>query len=534
MRRWLIGGLAALLLAPSAICAQAADESEVEAEAEAIAREVDQAVGRYHLPGIAVGVVRDGQVIARITRGETEIGTGEKIDSESVFKIASNSKAMTAALLARLVDQGKLNWDDPVTRHLPDFRMYEDWVSREIQVRDLLIHNSGLPAGAGDLMLWPEPNHFTRADVLHGMRYLQPKWSFRSRYAYDNTLYIVAGEVAAAAGGAAYETLMQREVFTPLGLQRCRVGEWNRADLGNVAQPHRRRADRNEVVNRDGETIAAIPMAAAGGVRCSLDDMLRWATVWLQPDVVGVDRQGRPWLSARQRDLAWQPHVAMPLSPRMREWNRSHYHGYGYGWRLADVDGTQWVSHTGTLSGMYSGLILLPEHGIGIVILINGNADEARTVLMQSLTKHFTAPGRNPGVAGYADWLAKARLSAAPKTGARGADIAGRRLATRTELAGLIGIWRDPWFGEIEICPAKRGVHFRARKSPRLHGPVMTSGAGRWVEWHDAVATDAWLRLDKTAEGEPRLLMAKLDPEGDFSDDFEDLQFTRVAAQCID
>ena len=202
-------------------------------------REVDAAVARYKLPGLAVGVVRDGKVIYRGTRGEVEAGTGRRINSQTLFKIASNSKAMTGALLGRLVDQGKLNWDDPVIRHLPDFRMHEEWVTREMQVRDLLIHNSGLPAGAGDLMLWPDPNHFTRADVLHGMRYLKPKWSFRSRYAYDNTLYIVAGEVAAKAGGDSYEALMQREVFTPLGLDRCRVDEFRRDQVGNVAQPHR-------------------------------------------------------------------------------------------------------------------------------------------------------------------------------------------------------------------------------------------------------------------------------------------------------
>ncbi|PWF66282.1 penicillin-binding protein, partial [Vibrio sp. T9] len=127
-------------------------------------------------------------------------------------------KAMTTALLARLVAAGKLHWDDPVTKYLPDFRMSDPWVTREIQVRDLLIHNSGLREGAGDLMLWPEPNDFTRKDILAGLAYLKFEHSFRSRYAYDNLPYVVAGEVAASAGGAPYETLLRREVFEPLGL----------------------------------------------------------------------------------------------------------------------------------------------------------------------------------------------------------------------------------------------------------------------------------------------------------------------------
>ncbi|MBE2211543.1 MAG: beta-lactamase family protein [Xanthomonadaceae bacterium] len=486
--------------------------------------ELDTAVARYHLPGVAVGVVKDGEVIYRGTRGELEIGGGQRVDSGSLFKIASNSKAMTAALLGRLVDQGKLRWDDPVSKHLPDFQMQQDWVTREIQVRDLLIHNSGLPAGAGDLMLWPEPNHFTRADVLHGMRYLKPKWSFRSRYAYDNTLYIVAGEVAAAVGGAPYETLMRREVFEPLGLSRCRVGAWSLEATGNVAQPHRLRDGRYEVVNRDPANIPESTMAAAGGVRCSLDDMLKWASTWLQPDRVGVQADGKPWLSDAQREAIWMAQQPMPLSSRMRRWDDSHFYAYGYGWRLSDVDGTARMAHTGTLSGMYSSFTLLPEKHIGIVVLINGDADEARTVLMQALTRHFTAPDDNPGVEGYAKWLADERTQAVEQSPSRIPDTRDRRPAAPTELAGKLGRWRDPWFGDVTICPLQGEVRFAAAKSPRVRGQVMTTRHGWLVDWDGDAVSEAWLRFGP-GNG---LTMAKLDPDGDFSDDFEDLDFHRV------
>ena len=498
-------------------------------EATVLDREVDAAIARYKLPGLAVGVVRDGQVIYRGTRGETDIDSGHRIDSRSVFKIASNSKAMTGALLGRLVDQGKLKWDDPVIRHLPDFRMHEDWVTREMQVRDLLIHNSGLPAGAGDLMLWPEPNHFTRADVLHGMRYLKPKWSFRSRYAYDNTLYIVAGEVAAKAGGASYETLMQREVFAPLGLDRCRVGEFRRDELDNIAQPHRERDGRFSVVNRDGDVVPVSTMAAAGGVRCSLDDMLTWASMWLDPQHVGVQADGKPWLSDAQRDAAWTAQQPMPLSARMKRWDGSHFSAYGYGWRLSDIDGTQRVAHTGTLSGMYSAMTLLPQKNVGIVVLINGDADEARTVLMQALTKHFTRPQENPGVEGYARLLEDERKASATKAASRIPNTSDRKAASAAELRGKLARWRDPWFGEVSICPDLKGaVRFAAVKSPRMKGRVMASRHGWLVEWDDGALSEAWLHFAPHAERSDRLTMAKLDPDGDFSDDFEDLAFDRI------
>ncbi len=520
---WSTMGLAFVLaLSPCGAAAQSpADAVELD-------RQLDAAIARYQLPGVAVGVIKDGEVIYRGTRGELEIGSGQRVDGATIFKIASNSKAMTAALLGRLVDQGKLRWDDPVTKHLPDFRMHEDWVTREIQVRDLLIHNSGLPAGAGDLMLWPEPNQFTRGDVLHGMRYLKPKWSFRSRYAYDNTLYIVAGELAAAVGGVSYETLMQREVFAPLGLSRCRVGAWSRDAVGNVAQPHRLRDGVFEVVNRDLGDIPDSTMAAAGGVRCSLDDMLKWASMWLQPDRVGVQADGKPWLSDTQRAAMWAAQQPMPLSSRMRRWDDSHFYAYGYGWRLSDVDGTARVAHTGTLSGMYSSFTLLPEKHIGIVLLINGDADEARTVLMQALTKHFTAPSSNPGVEGYAKMLSDERAQVTATSPSRIPDTSDRRPTRSAELGRGLGRWRDPWFGDVTICAAEGAVRFAAAKSPRVKGQVMTTRHGWLVDWDGDAVSEAWLRFAPDVKAASGLKMAKLDPDGDFSDDFEDLDFQRV------
>src|SRR5699024_7554811 len=139
-------------------------------------RLVEAVVARYHLPGIAVGVIENGRVVYRHVEGR--LPSGQPMDTDSLFKIASNSKAMTATLLARLVQQGKLAWDDPVTTYLPDFRMHDPWVTENMQVGDLLVHHSGLPEGGGDLMLWPQPNHFTRQDIIHGLRYIKPAYSF--------------------------------------------------------------------------------------------------------------------------------------------------------------------------------------------------------------------------------------------------------------------------------------------------------------------------------------------------------------------
>ena len=511
---------AAIFFAPVA----AADEPIAE-----VTRAVDDVVDHYGLPGIAVGLVVDGEVRQLELRGEIAAGGGEPIGRDTLFKVASNTKAMTAALLARQVDAGLLAWDDPVVKHLPDFRMYEDWVTREIQVRDLLIHNSGLGPGAGDLMLWPEPNSFTREDVIAGLAHLKPLWSFRSRYAYDNNLYIVAGEVAAAAGGAPFDVLLRREVFEPLGMDGCRVGEWRVADAASVAAPHGRR-DGEWVARPDGDVVADMPMSAAGGVRCGLGDMLRWVQQWLDPAAAPG------WLSEAQREAMWTAHMPMPMSQRMRDWNSSHFSAYGYGWRLTDVDGTAKVSHTGTLSGMFSAVTLLPELDVGFVILLHSNAGQARTVLEQTLAKHFSAPGEGRTVAYYVDALARERESAleAGTAGLPADARAPRAPADAASLEAFLGTWQDPWFGEVTVCPVDDDVRFESARSPRLAGPVLAA-AGRLLVDFDTLGADAdaWLDFSPGQDERPaRLTMAKVDPEADFSYDYEDLAFVRTGT-CV-
>jgi CubicO group peptidase (beta-lactamase class C family) len=332
---------------------------------------------------------------------------------------------------------------------------------------------------------------------------------------------VVAGEVAAAAGGASYESLMRREVFEPLGLTRCQVGQWRRDAVANVAQPHMRKDGRNVAINEDGDVVPEITSAAAGGIRCSLHDMLVWARNWLVPDA-----QQLVWLPAEQRRILWTARTPMPISQRRRDWDHTHFYAYGLGWRLADVDGVWTVSHTGTLSGMYSVMTLLPDRRSGFVMMTNGDGDVARTVLTEVMLKQMVT-GKTAGVAKYADELA--RESASKPAQSKAPDTSARQLATPAEARGLLGHWRDPWFGAITICPQGEKVHFAAMKSPLLSGNLMRVGERYLVDWdEDRMDTEAWLQV---AAGNPPasavLSMAKVDPDADFSSDFEDLAFTR-------
>ena len=512
----------AILLALLAVAGTAAAQSAGPTP-QAIDAGVRAAIDRYHLPGIAVGVIEDGKVTFARGYGETVHGSGDPVTSKTLFKIASNSKAMTAALLARLVQQGKLRWDDPVVKHLPDFAMHDPWVTQHMTVSDLLVHNSGLPEGGGDLMLWPEPNLFTRDDIVHGLRNIKPAYGFRAGYAYDNLLYVVAGQVAAAAGGASYEELLRREVLGPLALDGCRVGEFRLVDAGSVAQPHTLDGDRIVRTRGDADVVPEIASAPAGGIRCTLDDMLRWANNWLAPTPAQAE-----WLGGNQRSEMWKARTPMPISQRQQRWDGTHYYAYAYGFRLAGVDGTWTVSHTGTLGGMYSMMMLLPVRKSGFVFMINCDGGSARTVLGTVLLKLFTAPDRSLGVQGYADDLARPATTAPASPRQALPDVDKRKPATAAAMANWLGVWRDPWFGEVRLCGVDKGVEWRSLKSPKMHGRVGRLDGRYLLVWDDeAVDENAWLDFAEK-DGMRTLRMAKFNPRGDFSSDYEDLAFDRI------
>ena len=247
--------------------------------------------------------------------------------------------------------------------------------------------------------------------------------------------------------------------------------------------------------------------------------MLKWMQAWLDPS--------DPWLSPQQRRAAWTAHMPMPISQRMRDWDNSHFSAYGHGWRLSDVDGQWKVAHTGTLSGMYSSLVLLPDSRNGFIILINGEGEDARTALGQALLKRWTDPEGGHDVARYGALLDRERVQRAAADPLP--DTSSRRPATRAEAAPLLGAWHDPWFGEVAICVRGEGVGFASARSPLLSGRLMRVGERWLIDWDDeGVDAEAWLHPPPRGARGDALTLSVVDPEADFSYDFHDLAFTRV------
>jgi CubicO group peptidase (beta-lactamase class C family) len=322
---------------------------------------VARAMEEFRVPGMAVAVVKDGQVVVAKGYGVRRVGQPAPVDADTLFGIASNTKAFTCAALSLLAEEAKLSWDDPVTRHLPEFQMWDPWVTREITVRDLVTHRAGLGLGGGDLMWWPRTN-LTRAEIVRGIRHVKPASSFRSRYAYNNVMFIVAGEVVSAAAGKSWDDIVRERILAPLGMARTATAL--PADVDNLAAPH---------LMLKGAVVPVAPadyanVAAAGGLVSSANDMARWIAMLLECGAAPAPPAGRACVlkpESIRRLWSAQTVQGTPDPPPGLEPLRAGFAAYGLGFGLRDHRGRKVVSHGGGLPGYVSHVALVPEERLG-------------------------------------------------------------------------------------------------------------------------------------------------------------------------
>ncbi len=316
----------------------------------------------WPVPGFSVAIVKDGRVVFEKGYGVRDAARGGSVDEHTMYAIASNSKAFTAAALATQVDEGRLSWDDRVVDHLPWFELYDPYVSREMRIRDLLSHRAGLGTYSGDLLWYGTP--YTAEDIVRRARHLPPAYPFRAGYGYTNLMFITAGEVVRAVSGNSWHDFVQERFFEPLGMDRTVTSVSDLATRDNVATPHKN--DRGEVIPLDWFNWDA--MGAAGGIISSVHDMAQWMLTQLgegEKDGVRVFSEG-----AQQQ--MWRVHNPLAVSRGYKEtFPSTHFRGYGLGWSLADYKGRKVVSHGGAYDGMYSRVMLVPEEELGVVVLTN-------------------------------------------------------------------------------------------------------------------------------------------------------------------
>jgi CubicO group peptidase (beta-lactamase class C family) len=483
---------------------------------------------------MAVAVVKDGQVVLAKGYGVRRSGEPEPVDADTLFGIASNTKAFTCAALSILVEEGKLAWDDPVTKHLPEFQMWDPWVTREVTVRDLVTHRAGLGLGGGDLMWWP-PTTFTRHEIVRGIRYVKPASSLRSRYAYNNVAFVAAGEVAAALAGTSWDAFVQQRILAPIGMSRTTTGVPTTA--GNVAVPH---------LEVKGVVAPVAPMdfgnaGAAAGINSSASDMARWLTMLLECGRGKEAPAGRTCVlkpESIRRMWSSQTVLATPDPPAGLEPLKANFAAYGLGFGLRDYRGRKIVSHAGGLPGHVSQVALVPEERLGLVVLTNQEETGAfEAVKYRVFDDYLGAPA--PPV----DWIAAFRNRAEDeRTKAEEAvakAAAARAAASRPSLplTKYAGRYRDAWYGDATIAEEAGRLVLTMTRTPRMVADLEhwqhDTFVARWREafMSDEAPADAYvsfaLKPDASIE---RVTMAPVSPAIDFSFDFQDLLFTPAPA----
>jgi CubicO group peptidase (beta-lactamase class C family) len=474
----------------------------------------------FSVPGIAIGVIKDGRVVLAKGYGVRATGGTAAVDANTLFAIGSNTKAFTTAALSILVDEGKINWDDRVIDYLPDFRMWDPYVTREFRIRDLLTHRSGLGTGAGDLM-FVTPTDFTRNDLLHALRYLKPASSFRSRFAYDNLLYVIAGQIIPAVTGQSWEDFVTARILKPLRMEDCAVDDTRLTDRSNMAQPH---------VIVDGKLTRIAPLsiplvAPAGAINCNVTGMLKWASTQLAR---GKSPDGVQLFSAARSAEMWTPQTILPTGSNDRlALTRTHFVSYGLGWSLEDIDGYERVSHNGGLPGMVTHVSLVPELNLGVVVLTNQQQGAAlEAVSMQIIEAYTNAPRR--------DWVATAKANLAKREQRmKEADTASAPAQTwkPTDLNAYVGTFVDPWRGEATIAQQGGSLNLTFSHTNALTGPLEPVGLNLFiVRWKDrSLNADAYVRFSTDYSGKVSgFTMQAVSATTDFSFDFQDLEFARL------
>ena len=479
---------------------------------------------KFNVPGMSVAIVKDGTVLFAKGYGVRAVGKPDKVDADTLFGIGSNTKAFTVAALATLVDEGKLSWDDKVIDRLPGFRLYDPYVTRELTVRDLLTHRSGLGLGSGDLMLFP-PSDFSRDEIIHNLRYLPPASSFRSKYAYDNLLYIAAGQLIPTLTGISWEDYVQTRVLDRLG-SGCKATLSLTTGDPDVAKPHVVIAGRLTEVAPDPSTA----YDPAGSIQCNANGMAAWANLQLAD---GHFHDGAALFSSAQHKEMWTPQTIVPVQADQGAMTRTRFRHYGFGWFLEDYDGSERVWHTGGLIGMVSYVSLLPGQHVGVIVLTNQQSGAAISAMMQSLLDPFLEQKPRDWVGIYAQ--KEAEQAKRGEKADQDADAAIKTAGGQAflPLDAYVGVYHDPWRGDATVARHGDGLRLSFSRTADMQGDMQVMKGNVFVvRWDDrSLKADALANFCTGFDGAVSgMTMAPLSPTTDFSFDFQDLNFTRAAA----
>ena len=488
-----------------------------------IEQSVVQAMKAFQVPGIAVAIVKDDQVVLSKGFGVLKHGSEQKVTADTLFGVASNTKAMTAALLAQLVDEGKLTWQTKVIDIIPEFQMPDAYVTREFTIIDLLSHNSGLGLGAGDLMIWPETT-LTNQDVIKGLKHLPQVSSFRSEFAYDNLMYVIAGEIIAKITGKPWHENIQENIFNKLGMKNTRakfslIPPANK----NVARAHVPLDGKLHVVG--GNFLEKF--SSAGSVASSVNDMSLWLKAQLKRGKYGQNGdQELRLFSEKQSRAMWQARTLLPVPQSATDQDKTHFTAYALGWFVKDYHGVKVIQHTGGILGMVSKVVMVPEENLAMVILTNQQSGSAFNAISQQILNEYLKLPEKDWVEHYA---AKMKAYEADKKAqlAEAAASVDKNSKPSLPLTGYAQTYVDNWYGEITITLQDEKLVMQFGNTPALRGTLEHYQHNTFiVRWNDrTLEADAYVNFNLNPDGSINYVTMKaVSWATDFSFDFHDLK----------
>jgi CubicO group peptidase (beta-lactamase class C family) len=487
---------------------------------------VERVLRTFDVPGAAVAIVKDGRVLLARGYGVRTLGRPERVDANTRFGIASNTKAFTATALAVLVDEGTVEWDAPVVRYLPDFAMYDPWVTRELTVRDLLVHRSGLGLGAGDLLWWPAST-YDRAEIARRLRFIKPATSFRSAYAYDNVLYLVAGQLIEKVSGQSWEEFVRTRVLVPAGMTGSTVRHSDAARGGNTATTH---------AEVDGRVRAIAPMVSdntnpAGGINSTATDMARWMIVQmdsgrLAPAAGGVAE--RRLFSSASTSQLWSIVTPIPVRGPVRpglEHLRPSLLGYALGFFVSDYRGQLQLQHSGGLPGYVSLVTMIPGQRLGVAVLTNQESGDAFRAITLGAIDHYLGASELDYVGRFAALRDSARAESA-RMSRRATAVRDSASGPSLPLPRYAGRYEDAWYGDVMLAAEGGRLVMRFARTPQLVGDLVHWQHDTFlVRWRDReLRADAYATFALNPDGAiDQVKMAPASDDVDFSFDFQDL-----------
>lgn len=472
-----------------------------------------EALQSWALPGGALAIVKDGEIVAANGYGVRELGRSGRIDEDTIFDTASLTKSLTAAALATLVDEGALNWDDPITRHLPHIRFVDPWITENATVRDFAAHRTGLAARHSVFVF----TDLTRAQVLEAFSGIEIAAPFRARLVYSNIGCTAAGEAGAAAAGSSWEDLIERRLLAPLGLTRSTARFAQPPRMGNIAACHDEIGGVHQVVPREPPQRRQ-NTAPAGAVQMSIRDL----ACWMQFQLGDGTHAGRRIISDANMREMHSPQILVPLSPETQRARQVEgFAAYGLGWQVWNYRGHKLLWHSGSGEGQRVYMALLPGEALGVAVLINSaKAGIALNGAIASrvIDHYLGAPARDYAAEYRTSWEANAARQAQERAALEQVLQHGTAEAPPVPASSLTGRFRDQLGVWIDVRQESDGLHLRYGGGEDGLLQHMR-GAQFRVRWEHPAHAEGWAStIDFILDQAGVAKHVRLDIEGDICD----------------